>query len=45
MQSDKVNLIGFNREELIEELINKNIITKKKNIELNNFGIGFIFKA
>ena len=30
MQSDKINLIGFNREELIEELINKNIITEKE---------------
>ena len=29
MQSDKINLIGLNREDLIEELINKNIINEK----------------
>ena len=30
MKSDKINLIGFNREELIEELVHKNIITEKE---------------
>ena len=36
MQSDKINLIGFNREELIEGLINKNIITEKEKYRVSN---------
>ena len=30
MKTDKINLIGFNRSQLFEELISKNIITEKE---------------